>query len=689
MAYTTSSDYQTAISNTYRNTFITGELVTNTGQAINIQNEDISGGSLYITNQCVNGDAFEYGSVFTAEMGVTLKTEIDRYSLFDSQITLNFNIQTESGIETIPLGEFFVSEPSRVGNNVTIKAYDGMMKLDKDVDENTIGTPFELLNVIATKCDVELAQTEAEIKAFTNGNKTLSVIVDRVGTYRDLLAYISMVVCGFAIFDREGKLKIVEMGQRTDKVIQAEIRSMSKFSDFESYHTRVQANFVLDSVYKVYGSMSQIDDGLLYDLGDVPVVQGLDSENQLVLDNIMEKLEPLRYTPCEFTFNGDPAIDLGDIITCVDRQGNNISTLVTFYKWTYRGRHQIKSAGANPKLTSVKEKKNKDLANLEAEISEKDFIIHPYTNARELVLKKGNYEDLLKIAFAVSKSTTTLFICTIHCNFDCDGFLELSTYIDNVHKDDSDVVHYCSKGDNTITFFNYFVCEANRRYRITVKGRACYGESDLRINQAEIETQKNATEAIVQAYTSIYTALKDNTTLPINIAESISYDEAKVSTTVPTATIEPFHLKASIFGQGMAGSVKWDGTLSFEENALVKFESIDVLNTLQTVGIEKRIPERAIASDVVTLVELSGLSVLPIEESITSKIEVKTYYFETSKANSYSYDKKYVSDDGSFKLITEYNDESELLEIDSGTLSEISFDFTKFSEVSQVKVEVI
>lgn len=689
MAYITSSDYQTAISNTYRNTFITGELVTNTGQVINIQNEDISSGSLYITNQCVNGDSFEYGSVFTAEMGVTLKTEIDRYSLFDSKITLYFNIYTESGVETVPLGEFFVSEPSRVGNNITIKAYDGMMKLDKDIDENTIGTPFELLNVIATKCGVELAQTEEEIKAFANGNKMLSVVIDRVGTYRDLLAYISMIVCGFAIFDREGKLKIVEMGQRTDKVIQANIRSMSKFSDFESYHTRVQANFVLDSVYKAYGSMSQIDNGLLYDLGDIPIVQGLDSENQLVLDNIMAKLEPLRYTPCEFTFNGDPAIDLGDIITCVDRQGNNISTLVTFYKWTYRGRHQIKSAGANPKLTSVKERKNKDLANLEAEISEKDFIIHPYTNARKLELKNGRYEDLLKIAFAVSKSSTILFICTIHCNFDCDGFLELSTYIDNAHKDDSDVAHYCSKGDNTITIFNYFVCEENRRFRLSIKGRAYSGETDLRINQAAIETQKKATEAIVQAYENIYSALKDNNTLPITISENISYDEVSVSTKVPIVTIEPFHIKASIFGQGMVGGVKWDGTIAFEESALITLENFDVIRGDANVILEKRFPEHALANVVAKIVTFDTMDIIPINESIVSKIEVKTYLFETEKADIYEYDERYVDNKGSFKLITEYIGKSEILEINSGTLSELGFDFTNFDSIDQVKVEVI
>ena len=92
MAYSTSDLYKVAIDKESRVTFIDGELVTEKGVIITIDNKVIDSGSFYITNQCVNSDAFTYGSVFSAEACITLKTDIDRYSLYNAEIKLFFNL---------------------------------------------------------------------------------------------------------------------------------------------------------------------------------------------------------------------------------------------------------------------------------------------------------------------------------------------------------------------------------------------------------------------------------------------------------------------------------------------------------------------------------------------------------------------------------------------------------------------
>ena len=72
MAYETSDLYKEAIDSLSRVTFIDGDISTPNGEVIQITNDIIDQGSCYITNQCVSGDAFAYGSVFAAEAGITL-----------------------------------------------------------------------------------------------------------------------------------------------------------------------------------------------------------------------------------------------------------------------------------------------------------------------------------------------------------------------------------------------------------------------------------------------------------------------------------------------------------------------------------------------------------------------------------------------------------------------------------------
>ena len=572
MAYSTSDLYKDAIDKESRVTFISGELTTVKGDTIVIDNKVIDTGSFYITNQCVSSDAFAYGSVFTAEAGITLKTDIDRYSLYDAVLKLYFNILLSNNeYETIPLGKFYVNEPSRVGKNITIKAYDGMISLEKGLDESTTGTAYELLLFVSDRCNIELAQTEEEIAALVNSDVLLSVALDRIDTYRDLVSYIAQVTCTFAIFDREGKLKLCEYGTNPAKTIQAKARTSSKFYDFESYFTSVKASFVSDSVYKSYVHIGEYDTGLLYDAGEVPIIQGLDETNQAVVDNMFTKLENVRYVPCEISFIGDPSLDLGDMIVNVDRFGNEITSLITFYKWSYRGGHQIKSAGTNPTLSVVKEKKNKDLANMQAEINAKTVAVYSYTNAKAISVKGGeevkDLKEVIRIAFAVNEDVTALFMATIQFEMDYDGFVQLDSYLDSVFYENSTVCQYCHAGPNIVTIMNYIPCKKNTTYKFSVMARTYYKETDIRVNTAKIQTNENARDATILAYEAVVTALKTATELPIEtLDDTITYDVVDPIKNVPTMKIEKFNVKAAIFGQGLAGEIDWDGTITVSDD---------------------------------------------------------------------------------------------------------------------------
>lgn len=695
LAYNTSDLYKEAIDKESRVTFIDGELITTKGTTIAINNKAIDSGSFYITNQCVSNDAFAYGSVFAAEAGITLKTDIDRYSLYDSEIKLFFNLLLSNNeYERIPLGKFYVNEPSRVGKNITIKAYDGMINLEKDLEENTTGTAYELLLFVGDRCGVEIAQTEEEIAAFVNSDVLLSVVIDRIDTYRDLVAYIAQVTCTFAIFDREGKLRLCEYGTTPAKTIQARARTASKFSDFESFFSTAKASFVSDAVYKgyVYDDIERTD-GLLYDAGEVPIIQGLDETNQAVIDNMYTKLANVRYVPCEVTFNGDPSLDLGDMIVNVDRFGNQITSLITYYKWSYRGGHQLKSAGSNPKLASVKEKKNKDLANMQAEINAKTVAVYSYTNAKAFSVKGGenvkDMDEIICIAFAVNENVTALFMATIQFDMDYDGFVELNSYLDSVFYENSTVCQYCHAGPNIITIMNYISCEQNKTYKFSVMAKTYYEETDLRVNTAKIATNENAKEATIVAYESLVAALKTATEVPITeLDDTITYDVVKPITNVPKMSIDKFAIKAAIFGQGLAGEVAWDGTLTFEEQfGELEIETFSVDDFKPEIAFKHITPTPAGITAAFGIMQIDDVVIEGFDSAVSVDEIIVNYIFETAKKSHYSMTSKVDTNDGSFKVMSNNVYESTEIEIDKGHACSVLIDMSEIKDVQSIEVE--
>ena len=569
LAFQTSNLYKEAIIQASRNTFIDGTIKTTKGTIISIENDIVDMGSCYVTNQCTSNNSFVYGSVFAAEAGITLKTEIDRYSLYKAEVELNFNILL-SGFtyEKVPLGVFYINDAQRIGKNVTIKAYDKMVDLEEELFESTTGTAYELLSYISTNCGVELAQSQEEILLLPNGDLLLTVIPSRVGTYRDLLSLIATVTCTYACIDRYGKLKLVSFSTNISRTIEAKLRSASSFSDFETYHSAITAKFLVNNSFKQY-TQSNGDEGLLYNMGEVPVIQGTDETNQACLNTIFNELSKVKYTPCDITFNGDPSIDLGDMIKSIDRFGNEILSVVTFFKWTYRGRHQIKSAGSNPRLSSSKEKVNVDLDEIQSELDLKDVPVYVYTNAKEYKIKGGDelstMKEIAKLSVAANKDTISVFIATICFEMDLDGIVELVFLVDGLEIEGHRISQYCNKGKNIITFTNYISCRSNSILRLSIVSKTVYFESALRINNAIIETNKNISNALISKYRQIASTLKTSSQLPVNLNEDIEYETVHVDTTTPTMIIGKYQIRVVLFGQGLAGEVPWDGTLAFED----------------------------------------------------------------------------------------------------------------------------
>lgn len=659
MAYPTSDIYNQIIKQQVRDTTITGTLTTANGNVIEINNALISAGSLYITNQCVNGEGFEYGTVFAAELGMTIKSNVDRYSLYDGVIEISYNLLISSGTyETIPLGKYYISEATRSGEAISIKAYDGMLNLDTPVSEDIFGTPYELLSVVSTRCNIELGQTEDEIKALVNGEAIFNCNKDNIETYRDLVAYIGMCTCTFAVVGRDGKLRLAKYQTSSPKKLSAKQRASGKFSDFTTYYSRAIARMMVSGEYCDYIKEDTLG-GLTYDFGDIPIVQGTPETNQAILDNIFTELKAVNNVPCDVTFAGDPAIDLGDLVQNTDIKGEVFTSNVTFYKWTYHGKHQLKSAGANPKLASRKEKTNGAnagvIGDLESQIKSKTTAVYTATNAKELKLKYHddfrNAAKVLRVAYATTSDNTAIMIVTVEVQMDKDGFVEFAIFVDSIQFDDRTIIQYCQKGQSTITFATYIPCVANHTYRVEVFGRTFYEETQLRVNEAKAKTNENARLATTEAFNSLLATLQEGGS--VSDIQQVSYDIVKPDTSCPTGIIPALHAKGVVFGQGLSGVVKWDGTLTFTESFEKHVLSGMVANHnfSSEVGTVVSTPYRSEIAEAFSAYKYKSMKAGVIKDNGLVQVTVQFYKFSTKCAEYYTYDRSLVTvEDNVYKL---------------------------------------
>ena len=175
--YPVSDAFMRAIKSNTRKYYWTGTITTSDKKTYEFGNEDIVKGSGYISRQCCGNSEIELGSVYAAELGISLFCDIDRYTLDEAEIKLWFHLLLDDGsTESIPMGVFYVAEANRRIKTLELKAYDGMLNLDKSFNKGlSSAAPYEFLSLLSKACHVELAQTKEEIEALPNGTELLGI----------------------------------------------------------------------------------------------------------------------------------------------------------------------------------------------------------------------------------------------------------------------------------------------------------------------------------------------------------------------------------------------------------------------------------------------------------------------------------------------------------------------------------
>ena len=409
--YPVSEAFLQAVQGNTRKYYWTGKITTAGGVEYLFDQEDIVKGSGYITAQCCGNSEIELGAVYAAEMGISLFLDIDRYTLEDAEVELSYHLRLASGAyETVPMGIFEVSEANRTVHVLELKAYDRMLRFDRAFNGfETIGTAYGMMALCSTACGVELAQTQAEIEALPNGSELLSIYPENdIETYRDVLYFTAQVLGGFFCINRAGKLEFRQYGKTPVIEILQKHRFSSSFSDFVTRYTAVSSTNLRTQTAEYYAL--ETDDGLTMNLGVNPLLQfGLEETRAELCGNILDALSKVNYVPFDSDTIGNPALDLGDVLTFSGGQADAQQiTCVTSFTVKIGGRQSLKCVGKNPRLSQAKSKNDKNISGLLNQIEAGKIGIHTFTNAFEYTIGETDVR-IISIEFASKEENHAQF----------------------------------------------------------------------------------------------------------------------------------------------------------------------------------------------------------------------------------------------------------------------------------------
>lgn len=606
--YPVSDEFINAIENNTRNYYWTGTIITKYLTTYEFGGSDIVKGSCYITHQCCDNSEIELGTVYAAELGITLLLDIDRYTLEDATISIFFNLKlADDSIETIPMGVFEISEANRAIKCLELKGYDCMLRFEKSLElTSSSGTPYDFINMACTACNVEMAQTKAMINSLPNGTDTLGIYKDNdMESYRDLLFYIAQVLGCFCQINREGKLQLVPYGNTPVQTIPGTQRFNSSYSDFQTRYTAISSTNLITEQAEYYAL--EVDDGLTLNLGSNPFMQfGLVTTRERVLRNILDAISVIDYVPFDSSTIGNPALDPGDVLVFSGGQADATKTsCITSITHNIGGKQILKCVGKNPRLASAKSKSDKNITSLLNQVDSNKTVVYNFINASPLSIGSTPVE-ILNINFTSKEETSAMFLGEVLLEItaaDIEATIEGdATYDVNSSPVTTPVSFQFTKKGNPTTSVVYKM--NNEEINGFYPARTCHDGFEF-------------------------------LTLFLPIAQVVPNSENSLSVFLKidggTIAIGESQIRATISGQGLvAGIGEWDGRINVSE--LIENVSIPEYDYFHTPFNDTALAILPIhdtrpLQQIISLIEIDELTFgySPINELVTNYETIKSF----------------------------------------------------------------
>lgn len=659
-----SEHYRNAINNS-NPSYLTGTITFKDGSTKDISMADIStSGELSITMQAVTQDVLEFGAAVLGQLDISIITDKNesRYKYYDGIIELYFNIETDVGVETIPLGIWIIAEAERDKTALKLSAYDNLFKMDKAYTLSLVGTPYDIMTTLVSDCGCELAEDEDYYKSLPNGELTLTINSgSSCSTYRQAVSIVAQMCGVFAQADRYGKITLKQFSTTETSELTMSQRYGSTIADYVC----VYVDLVVTGLGGSFGSVSEtIESGMTMYIDDAPAWdEGTKETLQTKADNLMAHLENIQYTPSEVSIISDPSIDCGDFITLYT-DNETVNTLITSYTWKFHAPTELQSVGKNPYLLSNNADKQRVLRSIELSGGAgggSPEVLYTFKNTRKFKCT-DRLELLAGVTFIAAKDTFAMFDAT----FQIDVEVNDVTYTSSITVLNSD-------GTSTVYEVPY-----TRNGYINVTIQYYYNSAEFGIPYT-LTLEKGS--HVVTLHYPINAIAKDS----INrFAVHLSADGGIVS-------VAKEGFLGTISGQGLAGKPKWDGTITIEENMGMTYPLVEINGIGFNADVTLTKPDQDRISGITE--QFGTVSIMTIDTlEITDNLRVgeitTNYIMNTDNKLDYTYDSNSVqTNEGYFTLVNTDIIQGREISVDEGRACSVKIDYTKYQIINNVEVE--
>lgn len=664
---------------------ITGTLTKTDGTEIELSEGNVDDGSVAISGECAGSEEIEFGSATMAQLDISLRTQESRYVFYDAKITLAYGIRLADGTWfDIPLGEFTVAEADRKNALVVLTAYDNLLLLDRDYGGAALyGSPYEILLAICETCGVALGITEEEILAMPNGTELIQVD-ENSGclTYRDCAKVVAQMLGTFVVADRSGAITLRRYSKAADITIPKRFRNKTTMADYICSYMGLR-------IVSTKGEFRSYDvnqeSGLELTIKDAPAWDyGLEETLQARTDALLAELIQLCYTPGEFTMPGLPILECGDLIE-LETDDGTVTTLITSYKWKYHDSMTVKSTGKNPYLKSQVTRETVTMRELQSKTAANKLIFYSFTNQSEISVSDENEKEISEVTFATTETTSAMFIAQLPITVEAAD-TETSTTTEtektvSVKDSTGAAATITDASGNALTLT---VLDSDTVKTVTP------GYVDL-----QIEYYLNGTlvdyELVQRCHAGRHILGLFYTFAALDGDASYQWQvKIKVVGGSGTATVPKRGFRATVTGQGMAGTDEWDGTINIDESvpAISIASRLTLLPTTEEVTTETQVPTASSIEETVSgfgLRSRLALAKITDEPGVNPVWEQQTV--SSASLQRWEYESRYVwLTDSGVQLRTAWDYKSAEQAIDEGRMTVLKVTTSDLATVESLEV---
>lgn len=256
---------------------------------------------------------------------------------------LNLWNSTEE-VEYSLMGEFYISEHVDINYNdqiTTIECKDKMIFLE-DEYVSALEYPADIRQVI-----LEIANLGGVEIDHLNIEELDGLMVERIEghTYRQALGFLAQLLVGYVYFNRKGLLQIRRLSDAEYDITPDDYASKGLTKNGIRYKVRgITCNVPDDEEPKELFVGSKMGPQLTI---ENPLM------TQELLQGIYDELQTVDYYPFDLEWQGNPALETGDLVTVYDLEGNELKVPNLNYKLTYNGGLSATSSADTKSQTDI------------------------------------------------------------------------------------------------------------------------------------------------------------------------------------------------------------------------------------------------------------------------------------------------------------------------------------------------